>query len=313
MRKRKLKPFVKVGISLMLFGVIMGVSAPMLKNTSIVVNVEAKVNETVKTKKTVKKETFLYTTANVNLRKGASLKKPVIEVIPKSNKVTLVTTSGSWSKVKYGKHTGWVTSSLLKKKSKNLQSSLPNNNHTYVAPISHVKGAKYVNGVLIVNKSFGLPSNYNPGVDATAQKAVNDMTLKAKSEGVTLKTISAFRSYSYQKELFQKYSKRSGVKQAERYSARPGYSEHQTGLAFDFGGENQSHWLKTSFGETFEGKWLLKNADTFGFVLRYQPKKEKITGYMYEPWHFRYVGTDMATKIKQSGLTMEEYFHIVKK
>src|SRR5690606_25707577 len=119
-----------------------------------------------------------------------------------------------------------------------------------------------------------------------------------------------YRSYSYQSNLYNRYVRSHGKTEADRFSARPGHSEHQTGLAFDFGGKNQAHWLEKSFEGTKEGKWLLANAHKYGFILRYPKGKEKITGYIYEPWHYRYVGSKKASEIKNSKLTMEEYFKV---
>lgn len=179
----------------------------------------------------------------------------------------------------------------------------------YPAPSTNTPG-KYVNGILIVNKVYALPSTYNPGINPTAQKAVNDMVAAAKSQGVTLSILSAYRSYSYQSTLYNNYVKRDGKAAADRYSARPGHSEHQTGLAFDFGGTTTKHNFESSYADTKEGKWLAANAQKYGFILRYPKGKEHITGYMFEPWHFRYVGSGEAPKIKSTGKTLEEYLGV---
>lgn len=179
----------------------------------------------------------------------------------------------------------------------------------YPAPSTNTPG-KYVNGILVVNKIYALPSTYNPGINSLAQKGVNAMVAAAKTESVYLSVISSYRSYSTQATLYNNYVKRDGQAAADRYSARPGHSEHQTGLAFDFGGSNQSYWLETSFADTKEGKWLAANAHKFGFILRYPKGKESITGYMFEPWHFRYVGSGESPKIKASGKTLEEYLGV---
>ncbi|QHJ70634.1 D-alanyl-D-alanine carboxypeptidase family protein [Planococcus halotolerans] len=179
----------------------------------------------------------------------------------------------------------------------------------YPAPPTNTPG-KYVDGILVVNKVYALPSTYNPGIIPVAQQGVNAMVSAAKSNGVYLSVISSYRSYSYQSTLYNNYVKRDGQAAADRYSARPGHSEHQTGLAFDFGGTNQNHWLESSFADTSEGKWLAANAHKYGFILRYPKGKESITGYMFEPWHFRYVGSGEAPKIKESGKTLEEYLNV---
>lgn len=179
----------------------------------------------------------------------------------------------------------------------------------YPAPSTNTPG-KYAGGLLVVNKVYALPSTYNPGIIPVAQKGVDAMVSAAKANDVYLSVISSYRSYSYQKTLYENYVKRDGQAAADRYSARPGHSEHQSGLAFDFGGTNQNHWLESSFADTAEGRWLAANAHKYGFILRYPKGKESITGYMFEPWHFRYVGSGEAPKIKASGKTLEEYLNV---
>jgi len=179
----------------------------------------------------------------------------------------------------------------------------------YPAPSTDTPGY-YVDGILVVNKVYALPSTYNPGIHPLAQTAADELMADAKAQGVNLSVISAFRSYSYQETLYNNYVERDGQAAADRYSARPGHSEHQTGLAFDFGGTNQSYWLKTSFADTAAGRWLEANAYKYGLILRYPEGKESITGYMFEPWHFRYVGSRESAKIKASGKTLEEYLGV---
>lgn len=165
-------------------------------------------------------------------------------------------------------------------------------------------GLTYIQGVLVVNKTYSLPADYNPGVDPTAGAALDEMIAAAKNDGISLWIASGFRSYEKQKSLYNNYVARDGKAAADRYSARPGYSEHQTGLAFDLNS------LEQSFGQTKEGKWLAANCWKYGFIIRYQQNKEDKTGYMYEPWHVRYLGKDMAKKVYDSGLCLEEYLDI---
>lgn len=163
----------------------------------------------------------------------------------------------------------------------------------------------YMDGILIVNKTYPLPQNYNPGVNPEAKAALDKMFAAAKAEqNLKMWVCSGFRSYTVQKSLYNSYVRRDGAKAADRYSARPGYSEHQTGLAFDI------NYADYRFKNTAEAKWLAANAYKYGFILRYSEGKESITGYMYEPWHYRYVGVESAKKIFDSGLTLEEYFGI---
>ena len=169
----------------------------------------------------------------------------------------------------------------------------------------------YINGVLIANKKYPLPSSYAPGVVPEAAEAMGRMIAAAKLESFDLTAFSSYRSYEYQTQLYTNYVNRDGKAEADRYSARPGYSEHQTGLAFDVGEVGQEDlWLTEKFGETPAGKWLVKNAHKYGFILRYPKGKESITGFMYESWHFRYVGIDIAKDIHAKNVTLEEYLKI---
>jgi LAS superfamily LD-carboxypeptidase LdcB len=162
----------------------------------------------------------------------------------------------------------------------------------------------YIKGILVVNKKYGLPKTYNPGENKEAKNALSKMQADASALGLSLKLISGFRTYSYQAGLYNRYVQKDGQAKADTYSARPGHSEHQTGLAFDVG------QLKDSFGDTPSGKWLAQNCHLYGFIIRYPKGKSHITGYKYEPWHIRYLGIDVATKVKESGLTLEEYLGI---
>lgn len=166
-------------------------------------------------------------------------------------------------------------------------------------------GITYIQGLMIVNKSYPLPKEYNPGAMTPETKAAYDEMLKdAAAAGLTLKSVSDFRSYETQDQLYKNYCARDGQAAADTYSARPGHSEHQTGLAIDI------NCAGSAFDNTPEAKWLAENCWKYGFILRYPKGKENITGYQYESWHVRYVGKDWAKKITDSGLTMEEYFQI---
>ncbi|MFH5835251.1 D-alanyl-D-alanine carboxypeptidase family protein [Proteiniclasticum sp. C24MP] len=164
---------------------------------------------------------------------------------------------------------------------------------------------------IIVNKGHGLPSSFAPGVNHDANTALNSMVRAASSIGIQLNAYSGYRSYTYQSTLFNRYVRRDGRAVAETYSMRPGFSEHQTGLSFDIGGRDSSMWTSSSFGRTTEGIWLRENAHRFGFILRYPDKKLPVTGIKYEPWHFRYVGVELAEEIRKSGKTLDEYFDVV--
>lgn len=166
----------------------------------------------------------------------------------------------------------------------------------------------YIDGVLIASKKYPLPKDYAPGESKQARSDFNKMIVAGKKAGFSLTAFSTYRSYEYQKGLFDRYVRENGVVEANRFSARAGQSEHQTGLAFDVGEVGKQHqWARQIFGETKAGKWIAKNAHHSGFIIRYPKDKEDVTGYIYEPWHLRYVGKELATKVYNSGLTLEEY------
>lgn len=171
--------------------------------------------------------------------------------------------------------------------------------------IETIDGLTYVNGILIANKTYLLPADYAPGrILPEAQTAFDTMRAAAKEEGLTLKIVSGYRSYQKQDKVYHNYAARDGAALADRYSARAGSSEHQTGYAMDINSVRQS------FAETKEGKWLAAHCAEYGFILRYPKDKEAETGFMYEPWHIRYLGVELAQKITESGLCLEEYLGI---
>mgnify|MGYP003541973401 FL=1 len=181
----------------------------------------------------------------------------------------------------------------------------------YAIAAAAVAEPTYIDGILIANKKYPLPQDFNPGENKEARAALDQMAADAKALGFDLVAFSGFRSYEYQTTLYNNYVNRDGKEAADRYSARPGHSEHQTGLAFDVGEKSREDlWLTAEFGETPAGKWLADNAYKYGFILRYPEGKEDVTGFMYEAWHFRYLGVEKATEVKQTGLTLEEYLSV---
>lgn len=183
---------------------------------------------------------------------------------------------------------------------------------------------------LIVNKKRELPADYvpedlvKPDVEFSsmgrsekklmrqeAADALEDLFRAAEEAGVELVAVSGYRSYERQQETYQSALKRKGAASTSRYNARPGQSEHQTGLAMDVSSPSVDCQLNESFGQTEAGHWLEKHAAEFGFIIRYEKGKEEVTGYSYEPWHIRYVGKELANILKQKGMTMEEYFLLV--
>lgn len=171
--------------------------------------------------------------------------------------------------------------------------------------IETVNGVTYVDGVLIANKTYSIPRSYAPGgLTSECNSAFSRMRSAAAKDGVNLYIVSGYRSYDTQKRIYNNYVAKDGKALADTYSARPGTSEHQTGLAMDLNS------LSSSFGNTREGKWLEKNCHKYGFIIRYPKGKQNVTGYVYEPWHVRYIGVEKATKIYKSGLCLEEYYGI---
>ncbi len=169
-----------------------------------------------------------------------------------------------------------------------------------------IDGVTYIDGLVIANKTYKLPSNYGNGLTRETQDAFNKMKADASALGLNLWLSSGYRSYYDQQYIYNNYVKRDGQANADTYSARAGHSEHQTGLAFDL------NTIDDSFTYTPEGKWVHDNCFNYGLILRYPKGKESITGYMHESWHMRYVGIDLAKKLYNNGdwITLEEYFGI---
>ncbi len=150
-------------------------------------------------------------------------------------------------------------------------------------------------------------------VSVTIVPSLKNMLADAKKQDVSLDLQSGYRSYEFQAKLYGHYVTEQGMAQADSLSAKPGYSEHQTGLAVDIGSiANPGCNVRICFATTDEGKWLAQNAYKYGFIERYPKAKQKITGYEYEPWHLRYVGVSLAKQIhEQDSITMEEFFDMM--
>ena len=187
--------------------------------------------------------------------------------------------------------------------------------------VEYKDGAYYVDGYLIVNKTYPLDSTWKPKdtfksvpSDGFAREPLNteayenwkQMKSDAAALNLNLWAQSGYRSYDYQNDLYNGYVKRRGKTAADTFSARPGHSEHQSGLAFDL------NTIDSSFKNTDEGKWVAKNAYLYGYILRYPEGKTSETGYIYEPWHIRYVGKELAKALYNNGdwITMESYFGV---
>lgn len=185
---------------------------------------------------------------------------------------------------------------------------------------------------VIVNKTRRLnPANYTPAnlvtpniplrdnitndekqVSADMTTALEKMVDDANTQGVHFNLQSGYRSYQFQVKLYNTYVREQSKSVADSQSARPGYSEHQTGLAVDLGGTSKpSCNVEDCFAKTIEGKWLAANAYSYGFIIRYPSGKEDITGYVYEPWHIRYVGTALSEQMHEHGIeTLEQFFDL---
>ena len=167
-------------------------------------------------------------------------------------------------------------------------------------------GVTYIDGVLIVNKTYSLPAHYGNGLDKEVLGHFEEMKGAATLEGLHIYLSSGFRSFATQDKLYNNYILRDGVEKADTYSARAGHSEHQSGLAFDV---NQ---INDTFHDSPEAEWLSNHCHEYGFILRYPKGKTNETGYKYESWHFRYVGVELAHTLYNNGdwLTLEDYFGI---
>lgn len=167
-------------------------------------------------------------------------------------------------------------------------------------------GITYIDGYLVVNKTYSLPKTFGSGLTKETMDAFNKLKSAALLDGFDIYIASGFRSYDRQVTLYNNYVKRDGKVAADTYSARPGHSEHQSGLTFDV------NEVSDKFHDMPEAKWLHENCYKYGFILRFPKGKEEITGFKYESWHFRYVGEELAKKLYNNGdwLSMEEYFGI---
>ncbi len=166
--------------------------------------------------------------------------------------------------------------------------------------------------ILVANKSHSLDQNYISPDTEKRKEMEAKMLADAATDGVIITELSSYRSYEYQSQLFDGYVNEMGHDAAASLSAIPGTSEHQTGLTVDFGASDGRCTLESCYASTKEGKWLKENAHKYGFILRYQLGKDQITGYDFEPWHYRYVGVDIATEMYNTDpeMTLEEYLGI---
>ncbi|QOS76657.1 M15 family metallopeptidase [Paenibacillus sp. JNUCC31] len=180
---------------------------------------------------------------------------------------------------------------------------------------------------VIVNKQRSLPEGYEPDdlvepnvpfsfdgphekrhMRKEAAEALEKLFAGAKADGIELRAVSGYRSYQRQVSIYNNNVKTKGQEYTDRVSSVPGHSEHQTGLAIDVSSPSVGNALEEVFGTSKEGEWLAEHAAEYGFIIRYPKGEEGVTGYVYEPWHIRYVGPELAPDVVKSGLTLEEYF-----
>ena len=178
--------------------------------------------------------------------------------------------------------------------------SNPNNYEVLVNKINKLPSSYIPNDLNLISPEYSNSKQYLRNI---AQINFEKMAHDAKLCGHDIKAVSTYRSYDYQKKLFNNYVKEKGFKYASFCSAKEGHSEHQTGLAVDISDESLDY---DNFDKTKEFKWVFKNAHKYGFILRYPKDKINITGYKYEPWHYRYVG-NLATYLYENNLTLEEF------
>lgn len=186
-----------------------------------------------------------------------------------------------------------------------IRRNIGNNADSFLIDLQHVLAAERENLLVLVDKRHLLPDGYTPqnlvtlntgrayminrkdlALTKTAEQALQEMALAAKQDGVRLVVSSSYRSYTYQKNLFDRYVRESGEKEAERFSARAGTSQHQLGTVVDFGS------ISDEFAQTRAGKWVLQNAAKYGWSLSFPKGYEAVTGYVWESWHYRYIGTE---------------------
>ena len=177
-----------------------------------------------------------------------------------------------------------------------------NTNYLLVNKFNYLDSSYIPNNLELLDNSYSKSGIY---LVKEAKDNLERLISDAKNDGMNIRVASAYRTYSYQENLYNNYVKNDGVENADTYSARPGYSEHQTGLVVDV---TRAFDDFNNFENTDEYNWMLDNAANYGFILRYPKDKEDITTYSFEAWHYRYVGVELAQKIKASNLTFDEYY-----
>ncbi|HAX72913.1 MAG TPA: hypothetical protein DCY20_05265 [Firmicutes bacterium] len=269
----------------------------------------------------------------LNVRSGAGTDFEILGFLNDESKIEVYGEVDGWYQIKYDEYVGYVskkyvtdelpskevavtTQPIIEADSKQAEST--------TGFYQNIKSIQNPNALMVlVNKNYALSSSYKPSdlrilnvtsVNGTiylrseaASQAEALFAAAANEEGLTLLGRSGYRSYQTQSDLYSSYVKNNGQAAADTFSARPGHSEHQTGLALDITASSVNSELTTSFGYTTEGQWVKENAHRFGFIISYPAGRESETGYQYEPWHIRYVGVDTATQIYQNNWILDQY------
>lgn len=242
----------------------------------------------------------------------------VLIIIGITNNKTQKEKSNNWSKINYYKkeNLNRYENYMKKNPGKSLDQIVTEVNIGIDIPFysgikpSRIENSHYVlvNKYNYLNKDF-VPNNLinidNTQLNIVAAKEFKNMKIEAKKENLNIVAVSGYRSYDYQDKLYNKYLSQDSKEKVDTYSARAGHSEHQTGLAVDISNGIKSY---TEFETTNEFEWMQENAYKYGFILRYPQEKEYITGYIYEAWHYRYVGVEIALYIKKHNITFDEYY-----
>ena len=276
-----------------------------------------------------------YSTTDLNIRLDAHKDAKRIGVFLEGTQVHVIgELSNRWVQVDYGDGNGFVHGAYLRI-TKAAAEGPPTPPTPKDPPVEETKPPKsredfatIINNPeaidVLVNRDFKLPPTYRPpnlvepkvfmaqGIQSrllrsVAATSLEEMFTQAKAEDIVLYARSGYRSYSTQKILFDNYVKNHGYANASRFSAKPGHSEHQTGLVMDVTSASVNYRLTNAFADTREGRWIADNGHHYGFIIRYPQNKESVTGYVYEPWHLRYLGRDLATAVYESGFAYEEY------
>lgn len=266
-------------------------------------------------------------TGKLNVREAAGTNYNIIGSLQDGEKIEIFSEQEGWYKVKYNDGIGYVFAEYITDKEPAKVTEVA----PETAPQTGTSGwyenivtvSNFDSITVLVNKNNALSSSYEPSdlsvvnvssVNGTvylreeAARQIESLVQTAQNEsGLTILARSGYRSYQTQSDLYKRYVNANGQAKADTFSARPGHSEHQTGLAIDVTADSVGGQLSDNFGNTAEGQWINNNAHRFGYIVRYKLGTEDKTGYQYEPWHLRYVGVDVATTIYNNGLILEEY------